>query len=313
MADELNEQALAAIEAALAGCPSAQFKARLRRNLERRVIMSTRADAIETTYGARPGFTAVTPYVRVADIEPLIEFAKQAFGAEETHRSGSAGGIHCELRIGDSMLMFGGGAAKGADERPLTPRLTGLHIYVEDADAVYQRALAAGAESLGAPEDRPYGERAGFVKDPAGNHWYIATHQGPSYFAEGPRTVTPHLYVQTKPARGAPEFIDFLKAAFGARVELRHDSPEGAVLHAVVRIEDGAIELGGGSEPGLPAPARFYLYVKDCDALYKQAIEAGGKSLSPLMDLPYGDRVGGVEDAWGNEWFIATHLARASR
>lgn len=309
MADELNERSLAGIEAALEGCPSTEFRTRLRRSLQRRILMSTVESTMTRAEGVRPGFTAVTPYVMTPDVERVIAFAKQTFGAEEVHRAtGSAGGIHAELRIGDSMLMFGGGTPSGAGHPSLAPRLVGLHVYVDDADAVYQRALDAGAESLGAPEDRHYGERAGFVKDPAGNHWYIATHTGPTYFAEGPRTVTPNLYVQRAPAKGGSEFIDFMKAALGARVEMRVDAPDGTLRHAIVRIADAAIEIGEGSDPGRAAPAAFILYVPDCDALYQQAVEAGGKSLHPPIDQPYGDRMGGVVDPWGNEWFIATHV-----
>ncbi|MBI4477282.1 MAG: VOC family protein [Acidobacteria bacterium] len=116
------------------------------------------------------------------------------------------------------------------------------------------------------------------------------------------------MYVQRTAGRGAPELIDFLNAAFGARVELRHDAPDGVVVHAVLRFRDAAIEIGEGRGAGLPAPAGFYLYVDDCDAVYEQAIEAGATSLHAPVDQPYGDRMGGVADAWGNEWFIATPL-----
>src|SRR6202022_625702 len=90
------------------------------------------------------GYRTVTPYMIAADGPALMEFAKQAFGAEETFRSvGSAGGLHGEVRIGDSMLMVGGGIP-GREFRA-TPNTHALHIYVEDADAAYQKALAAGA------------------------------------------------------------------------------------------------------------------------------------------------------------------------
>jgi PhnB protein len=307
MAEELNERALAATAAMLEGCPSAAFKARLRRSLERSISMTT--GTATRVPGARAGFTAVTPYLVAPDVERLIAFVKGVFEAEETHRSvGSAGGTHCELRIGDSMLMLGGGIPGVTHGGPFSPRLMGLHVYVGDADAVFQRAIDAGAESLGAPADRPYGERAGFVRDPAGNHWYIATHQGPTYFAEAPRTVTPNVHVQRTAERGAPEFIDFLKAAFGARVELRHDTPDGMVVHAVLRLRDAAIEIGEAHGAALSAPAGFYLYVDDCDAVHEQALAAGATSLHAPVDQPYGDRMGGVADAWGNEWFIATYL-----
>lgn len=299
---------LDAIEAALAGMPSAAFKARLRAHLERRFWQSLEgSDMISgllTARGARPGFTAVTPYAQVQDVERLIAFAKEVFGAEEVERSrGSAGGIHCELRIGDSMVMVGGGVPPDAEGRLRPSRPAALHVYVDDVDAVYQRAIDAGAVSLGAPYDAHYGERAGFVKDPTGNEWYIATHTGPSYSAEGLRTVTPSL-------RGtdASAFIDFLEAALGARVEMRADDPQGVVRHVVLRIEGAAVELGEAHTPWEGLRTGMYLYVADCDALYRRAVAAGARALYPPADMPYGDRMGAVEDAWGNEWYIASHL-----
>jgi uncharacterized glyoxalase superfamily protein PhnB len=292
MADERDDAALAAIAAKLEGYPDPRFRADLRRRLERSVRMTTR---LETA--------AVTPYVMVQDIEPAIAFAKQVFGAREAHRSvGSAGGIHCRLHIGDSVVFFGG-AVPG---EPVKPRLLGLHVYVEDADAVYRRALEAGGVSLGPVADRPYGERAGFVRDPAGNHWYIATHTGPTYFAREPGTVTPHLYVRRTPERGAPEFIAFLQAAFGADVELRHDTPDGRVAHAVVRIRGAAVEIGEGDEPQADAPSALVVSLEDLDAAYEQAMAAGARSLFPPAKQAFGGRMAGVADAWGNEWFLGS-------
>ena len=337
MADEIDDPALAAIATALGGCPRGEFKERLRRSLERSIEMmmaetqrqpqreerrqgvpgdreerrqGVPGDREERRQGvpgdrARPGFTAVTSYLMAPDIEPVIAFAKQVFGAEETFRTvGGAGGIHCELRIGDSQLMLGGGS--GVYNPVIAPRLVGLHVYVDDVDAAYQRALEAGGTSLGAPADRPYGERAGFVKDAAGNHWYIATPIGPER-KEAARTLTPHVYVHHAPGRSASEFIDFLQSAFDARVEFRHDA-EGLVAHAVVSVQGGAIAMGEGRDPGFAAPAAFYLYVDDCDALYAKAIAAGATALHAPADQTYGDRMGSVADPWGNEWFIATHL-----
>ena len=303
MADERDEWALAAIEAALSGCPRTGFQIRLRKELETSIMMSSGASTLKPAPGVRPGFTADTPYLVAADVEQLIEFAKQVFSAEETGRAMHGPGetvIHCEMRIGNSMVMLGGGAG-------MAPSPVGLHIYVDDADAMYQRALEAGAEALSEPEDKPYGERSGSVKDPAGNHWYIATRTGPSYFAERPRTVTPSVFVQTRPAQGAQEFIRFLEAAFGGHLEMRTDSPQGTIRHAVVRIEGAAIEVGEGPGPSSLGTAGFYLYVKDCDAVYRQAIAAGARSVWVPVDMPYGDRSGGVVDAWGNLWNIATH------
>ncbi len=307
MADELDDEGLTSIIASLAGCPRAEFKDRLRHSLERSIMMSTAEDVSVRARGVRAGFTAVTPYLMAPDIEPVVRFAKKVFGAEETSRTvGGGGGIHCELRIGDSMIMCGGGA--GTYNPVIAPRLVGLHVYVDDVAAVVQRALEAGGQSLGAPADRPYGERSGFIKDAAGNQWYIATRMGPPDVATPPRTLTPHLYVQHTPDKGAAAFLDFVQAALGARVEFRHDSPDGMVAHAVVRLQGAAIAIGEGRDAGFPAPAAFYLYVDDCDALYAQAVAAGATGTHPPADQPYGDRMGTIEDPWGNEWFVASHL-----
>jgi uncharacterized glyoxalase superfamily protein PhnB len=75
---------------------------------------------------------------------------------------------HGELKIGDSVVMVG--------EAPDEPVTAMLHLYVEDCDAVYQRALDAGAESLNEPTDQFYGDRSGGVRDKWGNQWYISTH-----------------------------------------------------------------------------------------------------------------------------------------
>ena len=307
MADELNDEALTSIVAALAGCPHADFKNRLRQSLERSITMAATVQTTSQARGVRSGFSAVTPYLMAPDIEPVISFAKAVFGAEETLRTmGGGGGIHVELRIGESMLMCGGGA--GTYNPVIPTRQVGLHVYVADADAAYERALAAGGQSLAAPADRPYGERAGFVRDAAGNHWYIATRLGQTYFSEAPRTMTPHVYVQHTPEKGAPGFIDFLQAAFGASLEMRHDFPNGMVGHAVVRLQGAAIEIGEGRDASFTAPAAFYLYVGDCDSLYERAVAAGAKGTHPPADQPFGDRMGTIEDPWGNEWFVATHL-----
>lgn len=302
MGERPDEATLAAVEAALEEYPDARFRARLRRELERSIRM--------TPTRGRP---AVIPYIMTQDVEPLIAFVTRAFEATEVQRGiGSAGGIHCELRVGDTPLMFGGAVPR----EPVRPRLLGLHVYVEDADAVYRRALDAGATSLGAPADRPYGERAGFVADPAGNHWYIATRTGPTYFAEEPRTVTPHLYVRRTAGAGAPRFITFLEAAFGAAVEMRHDAG-GRVVHVVVRVHGTAIEIGEGDEAQFGAPAAFVVSVDDCEAAYRQALAAGATWLSPPARQAFGGWMAGVADPWGNEWYLASagqgRRARGSR
>jgi PhnB protein len=272
--------------------------------------MQRRFEAIEQEQAARTtatspipkGFHTLTPYPVAQDAALLIDFLKQTFGAEETFRAiGSAGGIHAEVRIGDSMLMLGGGGpglSWRGESRPMA-----FHIYVEDIDAVYQRALDAGAVSIQPPADQAYGERNGSVTDPAGNNWYIATSKGDRYIPPGLHTVTAYLH----PLRGEP-VISFLKRAFGAEELEKYASPDGVIHHAKIRIGDSILEMGEAGGPYQPMPAMFYLHVPDVDAMYLRALTAGATSSSEPADQPYGDRTAGVKDAFGNQWYIATQI-----
>jgi PhnB protein len=250
----------------------------------------------------RPGFQKVTPYLVAADGEALLRFASEAFGAEETLRSiGPAGGIHGEVRIGDSILMIGGGIS--GREFKGKPNTTALHVYVEDTDAVYEKALAAGAVSIGAPQDHDYGERGAGVKDFAGNFWYIATHKGESYIPRGLRNVNVYMH----PLRAEP-VIAFLKRAFDAEEIARYASADGIIHHAELRVGDSGVEMGEAHGPYQPMKSMFYLYVPDADTVYRRALDAGAKSVQEPADQPYGDRNAAVLDAFGNTWYIATHV-----
>jgi len=253
----------------------------------------------------RPGFQRVTPYLVAADGEALLRFAKEAFGAEEALRSiGPAGGIHGEVRIGDSMLMIGGGIPNR--EFKGKPNAMALHVYVEDTDAAYEKVLAAGAVSIDAPQDHEYGERGASVKDLAGNFWYIATHKGENYIPKGLRNVNVYMH----PLRAEP-VIAFLKRAFDAEEIARYASPDGVIHHAEVRVGDSIVEMGEAHGPYQPMQSMFYLYVPDADAVYRRSLAAGVKSIQEPYDQPYVDRNAAVLDVFGNTWYIATHVRDA--
>jgi uncharacterized glyoxalase superfamily protein PhnB len=118
------------------------------------------------------GFHTVTPYLVVSGVARLIDFLKEAFGATEMHRSTRPDGtvMHAQVKIGDSPIMMGEVMGE------FTAKTTSLYLYVPDTDALYKRALAAGAVSIMEPMDMFYGDRNGGVKDFAGNEWWIATH-----------------------------------------------------------------------------------------------------------------------------------------
>ena len=274
--------------------PSEDFKARLKADLKRRGSM--------TTTGVKPireGFHTITPYLIGPGAAELIEFLKQAFGAIEVFRAKRPDGaiMHAEVRINDSMIEMGDATA----QYPPVP--AAIHLYVEDVDAVYSRALQAGATSMQEPVDQPYGDREAGVKDSSGNHWYIATHRGARHVPEGLRSVTPYLH-----PRGAAQLIDFLKKAFGAEEAFRAESPEDTIVHAKVKIGDSILEMGEAHGEYQPMPCVLHLYVNDTDALYARALRAGATSLLEPRDEPYGDRCAGVKDPFGNQWFIATHI-----
>jgi PhnB protein len=271
--------------------------------MHRRFEALEKESAARTTVNPIPaGFHTLTPYPVVQDAAALIDFLKQSFGAEETFRTvGSAGGIHAEVRLGDSMLMLGGGGpglSWSGESRPMA-----FHVYVEDTDKVYERALAAGAVSIQPPADQVYGERSGSVRDRSGNYWYIATHKGNRYIPEGLHTVTAYLH----PLRAEP-VISFLKRAFGADELEKYASPDGVIHHAKIRIGDSTLEMGEANGPYQPMPSMFYLYVPDVDAAYLRAMNAGATSMSEPVNQSYGDRSAGVKDAFGNQWYIATHI-----
>ncbi len=249
------------------------------------------------------GYRTLTPYVIAQNADELIDFIKATFGAEEKFRStGGAGGRHAEIQLGDSMMMIGGGGPGLRWQGE--PNLGAFHVYVRDVDAVYKKAVLAGAQIIQPPTDQFYGERSSSVKDKAGNYWYIATRSEGDYKWEDAPDVQPYLH----PLRGGP-VIDFLKKAFGVE-ELgpRATSPDGVIHHVTLKIGSSHFELGEVQGPYQPMKSMFYLYVPDCDSLYRRAIAAGATSIMEPADHPYGDRSGGVKDAFGNQWYIATHI-----
>ena len=118
------------------------------------------------------GYHTVTPYLIVDKAQEVIEFMKRAFGAQLVFQMANPDGSigHSELRVGDSMIML------SSEREQWKAMPTMVHLYVEDCDAVFAKAVEAGAEVLMPVADQFYGDRSGGVKDVAGNYWWIATH-----------------------------------------------------------------------------------------------------------------------------------------
>jgi PhnB protein len=127
------------------------------------------------------GYHTVTPYLTINDAARALEFYKRAFGAREVMRMEGPGGKigHAEIKIGDSMIML-------ADEMPGTGSRSpqslggtsgGVFLYVEDADALFNQAVSAGAQVEAPLADMFWGDRYGRLKDPFGHSWSVATHK----------------------------------------------------------------------------------------------------------------------------------------
>ena len=123
---------------------------------------------------------------------------------------------------------------------------------------------------------------------------------------EGFHTVTPYLTVAD-----AAGLLEFIKKAFGATEHYVMRGPAGEVRHGDVVVGDSHIMLGEAGQ-WTPAPAQLYLYVPDCDAVYRQALAAGATSVQEPKTQFYGDRHGCVKDGWGNPWWAASHVEDVS-
>jgi PhnB protein len=126
------------------------------------------------------GYHSITPYLFVKGAVAAIDFYKSVFGATEVVRMMGPNGkvMHAELKIGDSIVML-------ADENPPTGIMSpqtvggfsvGMHLYVENVDAVIQRAVESGAKLLHPIKNQFYGDRSGSLLDPFGHMWSVATH-----------------------------------------------------------------------------------------------------------------------------------------
>jgi uncharacterized glyoxalase superfamily protein PhnB len=120
---------------------------------------------------------------------------------------------------------------------------------------------------------------------------------------EGYHMVTPWIIV-----RGAAQFLDYLKEAFGAEEIARVYNEDDTIGHAEVRLGDSVVMMFDAKEAWPPTPGFLRLYVEDGDAVYQQALKAGATSVTEMTELFFGDRVGRVRDPWGNIWWIQERL-----
>lgn len=126
-------------------------------------------------------------------------------------------------------------------------------------------------------------------------------HTGPA--RPGFHTITPYLVAQD-----LDQLLTFVKHVFGATETLRMQGAAGGT-HVEVQIGDSMLMIGGGgSWSGHTVPGALYMYIEDVDATYKRALQAGATTIMEPTDEDDGDRRGGVQDPFGNMWFLARHL-----
>ncbi len=132
---------------------------------------------------------------------------------------------------------------------------------------------------------------------------------------DGMHTITPHLV-----CRGAADAIAFYQKAFGAVELARLPGPQDKLMHALIRIGDSPLMLvdefpewgSFGPQSLKGSPVTIHLYVEDVDAVVERAVAAGARVTMPVEDMFWGDRYGKLEDPFGHQWSIATHIRDAS-
>jgi PhnB protein len=254
---------------------------------------------------APEGCRTIAPYLIVRPAAKFIDFVKAAFDAKERMRFARPDQpnliMHAEVSIGDSVIEL----ADATEQYP--PARQALHLYVDDADSTYERALQAGATSIYPVADQPWGDRQGTVRDAFGNIWYIGMPKTWKPEDHGIQSVQPFLLLH-----GADKMISFLQNAFGAQVLGDvPKSPEGNVLHATIQIGDSTLELADAYGEFQPMPCHLHLHINDADVMYAQALKAGAVSIDAPSNKPYG-RSAGVKDAFGNSWFVTSPLSPQS-
>jgi PhnB protein len=167
---DVELDALLGVVVDLVDLPREGFRTRLASDLERSTAMPT------TSSHVPEGLTTVTPYLIVRDPRAAMDFYKNVFGATEMMRHEDGGRVvHAKLRIGGSPVEIGEHVERNELDLDRLPPV-GIHLYVEDVDAVLAKATSAGVRVLYPIQDQPYGDREVSIADPFGIVWFVATH-----------------------------------------------------------------------------------------------------------------------------------------
>ena len=277
----------------------------------------------------------VTPYLCVHDGPAALEYYREAFGASETMRvEGDDGRLgHAEFAIGDATFYL-------SDEYPeygvRSPRSLGgtpvtLHLDVTDVDALYARAVAAGATAQGQPEDQPHGARHGTLIDPFGHRWmvsqqveqvsvddYAARSQGSGFTVSSAASRPTGAIWAAMNYADARAGIAFLTDVLGftAQLVVPDDADPSVIEHSqLVWPEGGTLQAGSANRPGNPYSQRptgaesLYLVTADPHAVWARCRAAGAEVVQEPMEPPYapGTMVFSVRDPEGNIFSVGSY------
>jgi uncharacterized glyoxalase superfamily protein PhnB/catechol 2,3-dioxygenase-like lactoylglutathione lyase family enzyme len=242
----------------------------------------------------------------VNDVDAAVAFYEQL---KFRVKSRPARGFAALVRDGVQLFLNAPGAggagqtlADGAEPEP--GGWNRIQLTVDDLDQALSELKQAGLPARGDIVEGK-GGRQFLVKDPSGNlvEVFEPRRSGTAKpIPDGYHTVTPFFSVEN-----VEDFTEFLRAAFAAELNDSMKSHDGVLRHTTVRVGDSLLMISSGTDRYPPRPLAMHLYVEDVDGHYAAALKAGARSLEAPTDQFYGDRRAGVEDDWGNHWWIATH------
>ncbi|MCA9705152.1 MAG: VOC family protein [Myxococcales bacterium] len=298
---------------------------------------------------APPGYRDLAIGMNVPNLEQALPFYEDVMGARVIQRLYGPDHVlwNARVMVGDTALIM-----TNADSHHRSPAEVGgsplrFFLYVEDGKAVYDRAIAAGAEPLQPIRDLFWGDRAGQVRDPSGHIWYIGTHiedisneeftrrareeialfaagktpkwelrpTASDYKPPGAMSVTPTAIVDDVEAA-----IAFYPQALSASVIRRVDDAEGTAIFSELRLGDSLLrvtksypEYEHKSAPSLGGtPAGFYLYVPVVEQTCDTAVEHHAGLIHPVIDPSFGERFCSLADTLGMVWGVATFVEPVS-
>jgi uncharacterized glyoxalase superfamily protein PhnB len=242
----------------------------------------------------------------VKDVKESIGFYTETLGfkLDFNPAPGVAALSRGELQLYLNAPGAGGAGQAVAGQRPEPGGWNRIQIVVDDLQFTVELLKQQGTQFKTDIITGQVGKHA-LLQDPSGNliELFEPRRRALKPIPEGFHTVTPFLVVD-----GVAALIAFIERAFGGHLHFKMQSDDGVVRHATIWIGNSLVMLSSGSDRYRQMPAMLHLYLDDVDRYFRQAVDAGGTPICEPHDEFYGDRVAAVEDAFKNQWWIATHV-----